>query len=164
MDPSFTDVSTIDSYEWLPGGWWMDDMLRAVNARVDSQQPTAWTPRTRSVVRYPLSVRCFHPQQQGDNKMERKCTWTGSIRAESGRTAAAAADAVGWMRTCNYFSAFLAGMKRSTGLTPSFKTDKASGENKDVSKWIDKYLGVGEWVMDQSVAIAGSSGFFERTR
>ncbi|GKT65158.1 DUF1748 domain containing protein [Colletotrichum tofieldiae] len=54
-------------------------------------------------------------------------------------------------------SAFLAGMKRSTGLT-------AAGENKDVSKWIDKYLGVGEWVMDQSVAIAGSSGWFERTR
>ncbi|TDZ32707.1 Uncharacterized protein CTRI78_v011749 [Colletotrichum trifolii] len=62
------------------------------------------------------------------------------------------------------FSAFLAGMKRSTGLTPSFKTDRAAGENKDVSKWIDKYLGVGEWVMDQSVAMAGSSGWFERTR
>ncbi|KAF4510456.1 hypothetical protein G6O67_002339 [Ophiocordyceps sinensis] len=61
-------------------------------------------------------------------------------------------------------SAFLAGMKRSTGLTPSFKTDKVAGENKEVSRWIDKYLGVGEWVMDQSVAIAGSSGFFERTR
>ncbi|KAK3182512.1 hypothetical protein K4F52_006152 [Lecanicillium sp. MT-2017a] len=59
-------------------------------------------------------------------------------------------------------SAFLAGMKRSTGLT--FKTDKVAGENKEMSKWIDKYLGVGEWVMDQSVAIAGSSSFFERTR
>ncbi|KAI9152012.1 hypothetical protein HJFPF1_09231 [Paramyrothecium foliicola] len=59
-------------------------------------------------------------------------------------------------------SAFIAGMKRSTGLT--FKTDKVAGDNKEVSKWIDKYLGVGEWVMDQSVAIAGSSGFFERTR
>ncbi|KAF5025847.1 hypothetical protein F66182_2069 [Fusarium sp. NRRL 66182] len=59
-------------------------------------------------------------------------------------------------------SAFLAGMKRSTGL--SFKTDRVAGENKDLNRWIDKYLGVGEWVMDQSVAIAGSSGFFERTR
>lgn len=39
-----------------------------------------------------------------------------------------------------------------------------SGESKEVSGWIDKYLGVGEWVMDQSVAIAGTSGFFERTR
>jgi len=58
-------------------------------------------------------------------------------------------------------SAFLAGMKRSTGLT--FKKD-ALTENKEVNVWIDKYLGVGEWVMDQSVAIAGSSGWFERKR
>ncbi|CAK7202200.1 hypothetical protein SEUCBS139899_004922 [Sporothrix eucalyptigena] len=61
-------------------------------------------------------------------------------------------------------SAFLAGMKRSTGLTPSIKTDKVSGDNKDMNRWIDKYLGVGEWVMDQSVALAGSSSWFERTR
>ena len=46
----------------------------------------------------------------------------------------------------------------------SFKTDKVAGENKEVGKWVDKYLGVGEWVMDQSVAIAGSSGWFDRTR
>ncbi|KAF4966495.1 hypothetical protein FSARC_5836 [Fusarium sarcochroum] len=59
-------------------------------------------------------------------------------------------------------SAFLAGMKRSTGLT--FKTDKVAGDSKEVTGWIDRYLGVGEWVMDQSVAIAGSSGYFERTR
>ncbi|KAL2881209.1 hypothetical protein SGCOL_003500 [Colletotrichum sp. CLE4] len=45
-----------------------------------------------------------------------------------------------------------------------FKTDRAAGENKDMTKWIEKYLGVGEWVMDQSVAIAGSSGWFERRR
>ncbi|KAK4217432.1 hypothetical protein QBC37DRAFT_369857 [Rhypophila decipiens] len=62
------------------------------------------------------------------------------------------------------FSAFLAGMKRSTGLTVSFKKDKVAGESPEVSRWVDKYLGVGEWVMDQSVAIAGSSGWFERTR
>ncbi|KAM7190096.1 Fungal protein of unknown function (DUF1748) domain containing protein [Rhypophila sp. PSN 637] len=62
------------------------------------------------------------------------------------------------------FSAFLAGMKRSTGLTVSLKRDKVAGENPEVSRWVDKYLGVGEWVMDQSVAIAGSSGWFERTR
>ncbi|KAF7856057.1 hypothetical protein EAF04_010013 [Stromatinia cepivora] len=60
------------------------------------------------------------------------------------------------------FSAFLAGMKRSTGLTPSLKKDVT--ENKEINGWIEKYLGVGEWVMDQSVAIAGSSGFFERKR
>ncbi|KUJ18726.1 DUF1748-domain-containing protein, partial [Mollisia scopiformis] len=60
-------------------------------------------------------------------------------------------------------STILAGMKRSTGLTPSFKKDSVS-ENKDVQVWIDKYLGVGEWVMDQSVALAGSSSWFERKR
>ncbi|KAK4130599.1 DUF1748-domain-containing protein [Trichocladium antarcticum] len=53
-------------------------------------------------------------------------------------------------------------MKRSTGL--SLKKDRVAGENNEVSKWVDKYLGVGEWVMDQSVAIAGSSGWFERHR
>jgi len=47
---------------------------------------------------------------------------------------------------------------------PSFRTEKVSGENKEMQKWVDKYLGVGEWVMDQSVAIAGSSGWFDRTR
>ncbi|KAL2058229.1 hypothetical protein ABVK25_001847 [Lepraria finkii] len=68
-------------------------------------------------------------------------------------------------------SAFLAGVRRSTGLTyahpqpqryanpdPSVKQDKIS-ESKELKKWVDSYLGVGEWVMDQSVAILGSSGF-----
>ena len=54
--------------------------------------------------------------------------------------------------------------KRLTLGDHSFKTDKVAGENKEVGKWVDKYLGVGEWVMDQSVAIAGSSGWFDRTR
>jgi hypothetical protein len=48
-------------------------------------------------------------------------------------------------------------------LRPSFKKDAVT-ENKEVSVWIDKYLGVGEWVMDQSVALAGSSSWFERKR
>jgi len=60
-------------------------------------------------------------------------------------------------------SAFLAGVKRSTGLTPSFKTDKIA-ESKELKNWVDKYLGVGEWVMDQSVAVMGSSSWFERKR
>ncbi|ESA41915.1 uncharacterized protein NCU06076 [Neurospora crassa OR74A] len=77
------------------------------------------------------------------------------LRPNLGRLSHYAFDAV-------LLSAFLAGMKRSTGLT--FKTDKVAGENKEVGKWVDKYLGVGEWVMDQSVAIAGSSGWFDRTR
>lgn len=45
---------------------------------------------------------------------------------------------------------------------PSLKKDVT--ENKEINGWIEKYLGVGEWVMDQSVAIAGSSSFFERKR
>lgn len=53
---------------------------------------------------------------------------------------------------------------RSGPPRPSFKTEKASGDNKEVNKWINKYLGVGEWVMDQGVAIASSSSWFERSR
>jgi len=60
-------------------------------------------------------------------------------------------------------SAFLAGVKRSTGLTPSFKSEKIA-DSKELKNWVDKYLGVGEWVMDQSVAMMGSSSWFERRR
>jgi hypothetical protein len=60
-------------------------------------------------------------------------------------------------------STILAGMKRSTGLTPSFKKEAVS-ENKDINIWIEKYLAVGEFVLDQSVAIAGASNWFERKR
>ncbi|EZF24355.1 hypothetical protein H112_03211 [Trichophyton rubrum D6] len=59
------------------------------------------------------------------------------------------------------FSAFLAGIKRSTGLT--LNSDKIT-ESKEVKRWLDGYLGVGEWVMDQSIAVLGSSGYFERKR
>jgi len=60
-------------------------------------------------------------------------------------------------------SAFLAGVRRSTGLTPSLKSDSLS-ESPSVKKWIENYLWVGETIMDQSVAIMGSSGYFERKR
>ncbi|KAF5863903.1 hypothetical protein ETB97_009189 [Aspergillus alliaceus] len=60
-------------------------------------------------------------------------------------------------------SAFLAGVRRSTGLTPSLNSDNIT-DNKDFKKWMDNYLGVGEWVMDQSVAVLGSSTWFERKR
>ncbi|CAL8576823.1 hypothetical protein XPA_002688 [Xanthoria parietina] len=60
-------------------------------------------------------------------------------------------------------SAFLAGVKRSTGLTPSFQSDKIS-ESRELKRWVDSYLGMGEWVMDQSVAVLGSTGYFERRR
>ncbi|KAF3399310.1 hypothetical protein DPV78_006308 [Talaromyces pinophilus] len=65
-------------------------------------------------------------------------------------------------------SAFLAGVKRSTGLTtqahsPSLQADKIT-DSKDIKRWIESYLGVGEWVMDQSVAVLGSTSYFERRR
>ncbi|TQS35349.1 hypothetical protein Golomagni_04232, partial [Golovinomyces magnicellulatus] len=46
-------------------------------------------------------------------------------------------------------------------LDTSLKKDTLS-EDKTIKNWLERYLGVGEWVMDQSVAIAGSSGWFER--
>ncbi|KAH9892186.1 hypothetical protein F4778DRAFT_751156 [Xylariomycetidae sp. FL2044] len=59
-------------------------------------------------------------------------------------------------------STIIAGMRRSTGLT--FQKDRIGGENKEMNKWVEKYLNVGEWVMDQSVAVAGTSSFFQRSR
>ena len=44
-----------------------------------------------------------------------------------------------------------------------FKTDTVS-ESPNVRKWLDNYFWVGETVMDQSVALMGSSGYFERKR
>ncbi|KAK3057951.1 hypothetical protein LTR09_001028 [Extremus antarcticus] len=60
-------------------------------------------------------------------------------------------------------SAFLAGVKRSTGLTPSIKPDTFS-ETPSFRTWVDNYLWVGETIMDQSVAIMSASGYFERRR
>jgi hypothetical protein len=37
-------------------------------------------------------------------------------------------------------------------------------ETPGLKKWIDNYLWVGEWTMDQSVAVFGTSGYFERKR
>jgi hypothetical protein len=46
---------------------------------------------------------------------------------------------------------------------PSFKKESIS-ENKDITVWVDKYLSIGEYVLDTSVALAGSSAWFERKR
>ena len=46
---------------------------------------------------------------------------------------------------------------------PSLNSQKIS-DNKEVKRWVDNYLSVGEWVMDQSVAVLGSSSWFERRR
>ncbi|GAD93435.1 predicted protein [Paecilomyces variotii No. 5] len=47
--------------------------------------------------------------------------------------------------------------------SPSLNSDKVT-DNKEIKKWVENYLGVGEWVMDQSVAVLGSTGWFERRR
>ena len=47
--------------------------------------------------------------------------------------------------------------------SPSLNSNKIT-ENKEAKKWIDQYLGVGEWFMDQSIAVLGSTSFFERKR
>lgn len=57
-----------------------------------------------------------------------------------------------------------ANLSPSCGMnSPSLTTNKVS-ENKEVNKWIESYLGVGEWVMDQSVAILAATSYFERKR
>jgi len=58
-------------------------------------------------------------------------------------------------------SAFLAGVRRSTGLT--FKS-KSVTDNDSLAKYIDNYLWLGETVMDQGVAFIGTSKYFERRR
>ncbi|ODQ81000.1 hypothetical protein BABINDRAFT_6853 [Babjeviella inositovora NRRL Y-12698] len=55
-------------------------------------------------------------------------------------------------------SAFLAGVKRNTGLAP--KTDLFG--DGEVQKYTQKYLGFGEWVYDASVGIFSSSEYFVR--
>ncbi|KZW03885.1 DUF1748-domain-containing protein [Exidia glandulosa HHB12029] len=57
-------------------------------------------------------------------------------------------------------SAFIAGVRRSTGLTPALATIP----NKDVRQWFRNYLEVGEYVFDFSVVFFGRSRFFERQR
>lgn len=57
-------------------------------------------------------------------------------------------------------SAMLAGIKRSTGLTPKTSTI----ESKGIRSAVDQYLGVGEWVMDMSIGFMSSSQYFERRR
>jgi len=58
-------------------------------------------------------------------------------------------------------SAFLAGVRRSTGLTVR---PKQISDNDSVNKFVDNYLWIGETVMDQSVAFMSSSKYFERRR
>ncbi|KAI9575016.1 DUF1748-domain-containing protein [Boletus coccyginus] len=55
-------------------------------------------------------------------------------------------------------SAFLAGIKRSTSLTPAL----SQVPNKDVRQLLRTYLELGEYVFDFAVVIFGRSSSFER--
>ncbi|ODQ63601.1 DUF1748-domain-containing protein [Nadsonia fulvescens var. elongata DSM 6958] len=55
-------------------------------------------------------------------------------------------------------SAVLAGVKRSSGYT--FKADKF--EDRNVKSVLTRYLDVGEWVLDQSVALMDATPYFIR--
>ncbi|KAK0191309.1 uncharacterized protein ARMOST_04943 [Armillaria ostoyae] len=57
-------------------------------------------------------------------------------------------------------SAFLAGVKRTTGLTPAL----GQVPNKDIRQLLRSYLEMGEYTFDFAVVIFGRSSSFERTR
>ncbi|KAF8351259.1 DUF1748-domain-containing protein [Amanita rubescens] len=58
------------------------------------------------------------------------------------------------------FSAFLAGVKRTTGLTPTL----SQISNKDIRQIMRSYLEMGEYVFDFAIVIFGRSASFERRR
>ncbi|KAI8369807.1 hypothetical protein EDC96DRAFT_503458 [Choanephora cucurbitarum] len=57
-------------------------------------------------------------------------------------------------------STALAGIKRNTGLQPA--VDQI--ENEQVRHYAEKYLNVGEWAMDTTIAFMNTSSYFERKK
>ncbi|KAG1046301.1 hypothetical protein G6F43_011141 [Rhizopus delemar] len=57
-------------------------------------------------------------------------------------------------------STVLAGIKRNVGLQPA--TNQI--ENEEIKKYLEKYLDIGEWVMDTSIGFMNSSPYFERKK
>ncbi|KAI9275394.1 hypothetical protein BY458DRAFT_555065 [Sporodiniella umbellata] len=55
-------------------------------------------------------------------------------------------------------STVLAGIKRNVGLQPV----TSQIENEEIKKYAEKYLGIGEWVMDTSIGYMNTSSYFER--
>ncbi|KAL2061331.1 hypothetical protein VTL71DRAFT_7604 [Oculimacula yallundae] len=124
--------------------------------RCQIKQRTSSPPSPQDFLRRSTDDNCNKPSKKRTDSTAPKINTAENLPAAEIELTHYAFDAV-------LISAFLAGMRRSTGLTPSFKKESIS-ENPDVNHYIGKYLGIGEWVMDQSVAIAGSSGWFERKR
>ncbi|KZT12613.1 DUF1748-domain-containing protein [Laetiporus sulphureus 93-53] len=57
-------------------------------------------------------------------------------------------------------SAFLAGIRRTTGLTPKL----SDVPNKDIRQLLRSYLEFGEYIFDFAVVVFGRSSSFERRR
>jgi len=57
-------------------------------------------------------------------------------------------------------STILAGIRRSTGITPKV----SSAKDSEVNSFLTSYLDIGEWVFDATVLVIGRSAFFERKR
>ncbi|KAF7724492.1 hypothetical protein EC973_000942 [Apophysomyces ossiformis] len=57
-------------------------------------------------------------------------------------------------------STILAGIKRTTGLQPAVKKI----ENKEIRGYFEKYLAVGEWILDTTIVLMSNSSYFERRR
>ncbi|KAF9782790.1 DUF1748-domain-containing protein [Thelephora terrestris] len=57
-------------------------------------------------------------------------------------------------------STLLAGIKRTTGLTPKLSTVP----NKDIRNMLSSYLELGEYAFDMAVVVLGRSDSFERRR
>ncbi|GBE79218.1 DUF1748-domain-containing protein [Sparassis latifolia] len=55
-------------------------------------------------------------------------------------------------------SAFLAGIRRTTGLTPKL----TEVPNKDIRQILRSYLEIGEYIFDFAVVLCGRSSSFER--
>ena len=55
-------------------------------------------------------------------------------------------------------SALIAGVRRSTGLT--FNSEEL--DSQDIRGLVNKYLGVGEWMLDTSAAFLQGSNYFEK--
>ncbi|KAI7901880.1 uncharacterized protein BX663DRAFT_512695 [Cokeromyces recurvatus] len=54
----------------------------------------------------------------------------------------------------------LAGIKRSTGLQPA--TSKI--ESSTIRNYVDKYLNVGEWIFDMTIAYLKHSSYFTKEK
>ncbi|ORZ01153.1 DUF1748-domain-containing protein [Syncephalastrum racemosum] len=55
-------------------------------------------------------------------------------------------------------SAVLAGVKRNTGLQPAV----SKVQNKEIRGYLEKYLDMGEWLLDTTILVMNNSSYFER--